>query len=327
MQRNGGSDEGGTGAAHRHLWEPPWGPSRAAGGLLGVIGGEADGWADTCTARRFPSVWRRAVSPCGPVADALLDVARAYTESDGSGVPVEIAARHEGVAAPAWLLAVAVVRPRRADQVADTLELATAAGVPRRCLGACVAYVELAAGLYSGLSGPEAVRSGNVDLSGVADPGRAGPPLCGESTADALTAGAWALFQDAPADRVVATVSRNSTPGVGAAVAGLLGLRDGCGALPRGWHAGVESDAVCSGLVPRLVRARCNGAATSRRLEAGAVPGTRNPAHVITRGTEAIDEDRFLTGPGVGQETSSSGHGGFGRWSAWQRQLEGAVRR
>jgi hypothetical protein len=106
---NGGSDDGRPGVAHRHPWEAPWGPNRAAGGLLGVIGGEADGWADPGTStRKWPLLRRRAVQPCGPVADALMDVARAYADRSGDGVPVDVAARHEGVAAPAWLLAVAV---------------------------------------------------------------------------------------------------------------------------------------------------------------------------------------------------------------------------
>lgn len=241
--------------------EPPWGPSRVAGGLLGVMGGEADGWGSAADA-----IDSLAPVSQGPVAGALVAIARDYIYRAGDGVPAEVARCHEGATAPGWLLTVAVVRPGQADLVADTLELATSAGVPRRSLGACVAYVELAAALFAAKPVERAVQAAaggmaSVDLLAVADPARAAPPLCGDSTADALSAGVWALLQDTGSAEVMAVVRRMSTPSVAAAVAGLIGLRDGCGALPYRWHQGEDCAAVCNGLAPGLVRSRRHGSA------------------------------------------------------------------
>lgn len=288
---NGGRVDG-DGRQDGPVCELPWGPSRVAGGLLGVIGGEADGWGSEVELVG-------AVGPAGPgapplqgsVSDALVAVAYDYVGRAGAGVPIEAARRHEGATAPGWLLAVAAVRPGRADLVADTLELATAAGVPRRSLGACVAYVELAAGLLAALSAETAVQAAaggmvSVDLLAVADPERATPPLCGESTADALSAGAWALLQDGGSAEAVAVVRRMSTPGVTAAVAGLLGLRDGCRALPSGWHRAMSRANACHALATGLVRSRCHGPVR------GPGPSCRESEHVPAR----RDHIRILAG-------------------------------
>jgi hypothetical protein len=270
-----------------------------------VIVGEADGWDRT-------GDLAAAVGDRCPVADALVDVTREYIRS-GEAVPVEAAQRHEGATAPGWLLAVAVVRPGRTDLVADTLELATAAGVPRRSLGACVAYIELAAGLFAGMPVESAVQAAtggvvSVDLAAVADPERAAPSLCGDTPADALTAGVWAVLQDAESADVMNVIRRLSTPGVAAAVAGLLGLRDGCGALPLSWHQGSERAAVCNSLAPSLIRSRCHGPA---RLNGG-----ETERDAVTR------DGRLLTSAGIaetglgGEPATSVESGGWGRHAA-----------
>ena len=228
------------------VWEPPGG--RAAGGLLGVAGGEA-----------FRGV--AVGSSEGPVTAALVDLCHGYVASRGRCVPVDVGERHEGVATPAWMLAVAVVRPTSRDLVSDTLELALAARVPRGALADCVAYVELAAALFAGRPVAEAV--GAMDGAGpaaaaaaTADVGGA-PLLTGEGPADAVGAGVWALCQPGGLAEVMPVLARVGTPGVAAAVGGLLGLRDGCGGMPAHWQRRARGAAACMALAPGLVRARC----------------------------------------------------------------------
>ncbi|HEY8543432.1 MAG TPA: hypothetical protein VIL36_00225 [Acidimicrobiales bacterium] len=291
-------------------WQPPVGPSRAAGGLLGVAGGESFtaratddpslvtaspgagpgtdvlGHLDTPDrpARPHPAGPRAtsgprpagagaavgaghgpgvgAPEPDGPVTRALVELAATYVRRRGHGVPVDVAERHEGVATPAWLLAVAVVRSNSRELIADTLELASAAGVPSRSLGDCVAYVELAAGLFAGRPAEAAIRAATRDgrrprPAPVASSPH--PPLCGEGTVDALTASLWALVQPGGITDVLPALAAITTPGVGAAVAGLLGLRDGCASMPATWQRRLRSAPDCLALAPGLVRARCRG--------------------------------------------------------------------
>lgn len=296
--------DGGEDNEHDRPWEPPAGLVRAAGGLLGVLGGESQGWAIQGCA---PQDAIHRDSPHGPVAEALVDLAHGYVDQVGDvprAVPLDVAERHPGTTAPAWLLSVAVVRPARCDLVADTLELATAAGVPRHSLPACVAYVELAASLFAGVPVESAIRSA-VGASGLDRDGRRDePPLCGESTVDALRAGVWALRQPGGLDDVLPTVGALSTPGVGAAVAGLLGLRDGCGALPPLWHRRSPRANECFALAPGLVRARGTGSSghagtPSRLSRTGDVP------------SEAVEsgrvEPRWADAGGTVMPTGSTG--------------------
>jgi hypothetical protein len=192
--------------------------------------------------------------PDGPVTAALVDLCHTYVARRGQGVPVDAALRHDGVAGPAWLLAVAVVRSDPREMVADTLELATAAGVPTSSLGDHVAYVELAAGLLAGDSSVAAIER---VTGGWLPTWRPRPPLCGETAADALAASMWALVHPGDIAEVMAGLAPLTTPGVGAAAAGLLGVRDGSDAMPVQWHRHLRAAAACLALAPGLVRARC----------------------------------------------------------------------
>jgi hypothetical protein len=150
--------------------------------------------------------------------------------------------------------------------VSDTLELALAARVPRGALADCVAYVELAAALFGGRPVAEAVgaigRGGlgpggaGTAASAAADVG-SGPRLTGEGPADAVGAGVWALRQPGGLAEVMPVLARVGTPGVAAAVGGLLGLRDGCAGMPAHWQRRARGAAACLALAPGLVRARC----------------------------------------------------------------------
>jgi hypothetical protein len=231
-------------------WEPPGGPTRAACGLLGVVGGES--WRDGALTGFEPD----GALADGPVTTALVDLCHSYVARRGHIVPVDVAERHDGVAGPAWLLAVALVRVKEADLIADTLELALAAGMTRSTLGDCVAYVRMASALFAGQPVETAIEA----ATGWSGPSAADSPhLCGESAADAVAAGVWALHCPGGMADVVPRLAAVAPPGVGAAAAGLVGLRDGDVAVPSRWYRRLRSSAVCLALAPGLVRARCHG--------------------------------------------------------------------
>jgi hypothetical protein len=238
--------------------------TKVVGGLLGVAGGETfggglGGRGGSGSDDVFvPAPWQRCSGRegdiGGPVTTALLDLCHGYVARRGYGLPSEVAERASGVAGPGWLLAVAMVRGGERQLVADTLELATIAGVSARSLGDYVAYVELAADLVAGRPPVRwAEAAHGAWLSGVG----AQPRLCGEAGIDALSAGVWALAQRDRITEVMATLAEVATPSVGAAALGLLGLRDGSEAVPVGWHRRLACTAACLALAPGLVRARC----------------------------------------------------------------------
>ena len=282
-------------------WQPPNGPSRAAGGLLAVAGGETFAEqafgdrtfiASLLTGRKPKGVtYLHPRGADGPVTRALVELADSYVLRRGHGVPVDVAVKHEGVPTPAWLLAVAVVRSNSRELIADTLELANAAGVPSRSLGDCVAYVELAAGLFAGRPASSAIdtatrggrrhctvaaaataSSSSSFSSSSALSAQPAPPLCGEGPVDALTAGIWALSQPGGIADVMPALAAVTTPGVGAAAAGLLGLRDGCASMPANWQRRLRSTPDCLALAPGLVRARCRGHQLHRHLDTPGSP-------------------------------------------------------
>ncbi|MGH9210918.1 MAG: hypothetical protein ACRD2C_09575 [Acidimicrobiales bacterium] len=188
--------------------------------MVGVERGEvwsADGHAAVAGAYR-------------PVAAALVDVAHGYVAVGGGTVPVEVAHRHSGVPGPGWLAVVALVRGDVRRLASDTLELATAAEVPTPMLGDCVDYVFLAACLLAGWPVEQAVET---VTSAPAVSGGPLPPLTGETMPDALAASVWALTQGRSGADVLDALGEVTTPGVTAAVGGVLGLRDGPAALAR----------------------------------------------------------------------------------------------
>lgn len=223
-------------------WLPPSGPARAAGGLLGVVGGEA--W-------RGP---RRRFELGGPVAAALVDVSRAYVSNPEVGAPVEVARQHEGVPGPGWLLPVAFVRSDAAAREREVSQLAETAGMGSYQVPACVAYVELAANLFA--TG-DAGQGPLTDADHAAELGS--PRLLGVGAVDGLAAGSWALGQRQNLGAVIPTLveSRQNlvAPWVAAAAVGLLGVRDGCEALPAQWHRRLprRQRHACSHLAEALV--------------------------------------------------------------------------
>jgi hypothetical protein len=212
-------------------FEPPRGRARAAGGLLGVIGGEA---------------WRGArggFESGGPVSAALLDLCDAYV-ADPTGPPVEVAKRHAGVPGLAWLLPVALVRRDSESRERDVKQLAGAAGVASYALRACVAYVELTALLFAATNLKDAIRVATVQPAS-SEPGPTTLQFIGVGPVDGLIASVWALERDGNLASVLPQLVDAGDPPaeswVTAAAGGPLGVRDGCAAIPALWHRELSS--------------------------------------------------------------------------------------
>jgi hypothetical protein len=236
------------------LTEPPRGAARVTGGLLGVAGGEA---------------WRGApggFESGGPVTAALLDLCHSYTADEDdldADSPLDVARRHQGVPATGWLLPVAIARTG-SDLTDDTLLLASAAGATPDVLGACLTYVLLASELLAAQPVHRAIELASCKPVGLAveeatraatgsQPTR--PRLCGIGPIDAVNAGIWALTQTGyRLASLAASLAHWCEPWVAAAAAGLLGLRDGCAAVPAQWYRLVDSAPACMDLAPELLR-------------------------------------------------------------------------
>ena len=215
---------------------------RATGGIMGAIAAEA----------RMGSP-RHTPPDARLVSAALVELAQAFVSRHGLGTPLDVAERLTGLGSPAWLLSVAIARPRSAAISADALRLAHAAGVPGHALPHCVGYVELGAALFGGRDTSDAIEgiTGQPVSGGV----HTALTLCGEPHLDALTTGMWALQQPGSLAEVVTTLASLAPPGVAAAAGGLLGLRDGAGAVPAAWQDALPA-AGCAALAGELVEVR-----------------------------------------------------------------------
>jgi hypothetical protein len=222
----------------------PGGHARVAGAFLAAAAAEARLATDTPAA----------ADGARPVTAAMMELAQAYVASHGQGAPLDVAARLGKLESPAWLLAVAVARPRSAMLDDDALRLANASGAPGHALPHCVGYVGLAAALLGGRPAAEAIESVTGQRPRTYHP--TALTLCGEPHLDALSTAIWALQQPAPLHQVVESLATLATPGVAAAAAGLLGLRDGVRAVPARWYAALPEAEACVDLAGELVRCR-----------------------------------------------------------------------
>jgi hypothetical protein len=223
------------------------GEARAAGGLLGVVGGEA--WRGS----------RSGFESGGPVSAALVDLARAYVSDPDGYAPTHIANQHEGVPGPGWLLPVAIIRSDPATREREVRELADAAGMGAYQIPACIAYIELAANLFvADQAEPAPVRA-------VEDGDHAlvrAPRLLGIGAADGLAAGSWALARQGDLAQVIPSLVRSGqnlvAPWVAAAAGGLVGVRDGRAAVPGPWHRRLprRQRQACAQLAQALVELR-----------------------------------------------------------------------
>jgi hypothetical protein len=238
---------------------------RALGGMLAVVAGEA--WCSVAVDDPTLTGARR------PAAARLLALARGYAEGADMSAFRRHATRYASVETPAWVLAVALARPNRRAVVADTLELALALGMlSREALGACVSYAELAWAAATDTALPPAPDPEVETEALVAEPDH--PFLL------ATRVGRRALEEGADLVAAVEALPFGTLPALRAAVAGLVGLRQGASALPDVWRRVLgevdrqgEDDALaCFALAPALVARRGHlGPLPSRRPGIGTV--------------------------------------------------------
>jgi hypothetical protein len=244
-------------------WEPPGGPGRTVGGLLGVIAGET--WRST------PSAGLAHVDP-GEIGRATLTLCNSYVANRGTKVPVAVVAEHRSSIPPAWLLPVAIVRQGAVHRCQETMELAVAGGAHRGQIIWCVQYVELASRLLAGWPAAEAIRATTTEA--VTTHPR--PEASSDPLLDALRVGVWMLQQTGPVTDLLERLSGRVPPSVRAAALGLWGLRSGPDALPGVWHRCLPHAEECRLLAPALLRARTTGhapAGLASPATAGVVEG------------------------------------------------------
>jgi hypothetical protein len=238
------------------------GEARAAGGLLGVVGGEA--WRGT----------RGGFESGGPVSAALVDLAWAYVSDPEGCAPTHVAKQHEGVPGPGWLLPVAIIRSNPATREREVRELADAAGMGAYQIPACIAYVELAANLFV------ADQPEPTPIRAVKEPDQTrvrAPRLLGIGAADGLAAGSWALARPGDLAQVIPSLVRSGhnlvAPWVAAAAGGLVGMRDGKDAVPGPWYRRLprRQRQACAQLAQTLVQCR-EPSPTAARVEPSVAP-------------------------------------------------------
>jgi hypothetical protein len=227
---------------------------------MGVAGGEA--WRGS----------RGGFDHGGPVAAAMIDLCQAYVAQPGGGPPLDVAERHEGVPGPGWLLPVGLMEPDAETRQHHTRALAAAAGMGSYTLPACVAYVDLAAHLFAAEDPGKAVRVATGQPALTHSPA---PRLLGVGAIDGLAAGVWALGRSgnlaAVLPQLVECGEEVVAPWVAAAAAGLLGVRDGCAAVPAQWHRRLRRRQrdVFARLAESLVVARQHDLIDTRRASVG----------------------------------------------------------
>jgi hypothetical protein len=187
----------------------------------------------------------------GPIATAMVDLARRLTRAITPRALGEVADLHDGAAGPAWLLPLALAHPEAIELPADALELASRTHVPNHEVNACTAYVHLAAQLVAEQPVPAAIAT----FPGLAVPAEQ-PLETGHPARDALALGIWAVAQSAAFGEQMGKLAATSSPSVTAAAGGLLGLRDGLDAIPDTWYRHLDLADACLALAPSLHQTR-----------------------------------------------------------------------
>jgi hypothetical protein len=208
-------------------------------------------------AETWPIGSPQAFGPGGPIATAMIDLARSLTGATTRDALDEVADRH-GIAGPAWLLPLALAHSEPRELTADAVELAARAQIPTDEIHVCAAYVELAAQIVAEQPVPAAI----AHVAGLVVPAEQ-PPETGRPAADGLTLGLWALTQPASFGELLGKLAATSSPPVVAAAAGLVGLRDGLDAIPAAWYPSSPTPAWPS-------RSPCNS--PGRRMRALTLP-------------------------------------------------------
>jgi hypothetical protein len=188
--------------------------------------------------------------PCaspGPIATAMVDLARRLTGAitpDGLG---EVADLDGGPAGPAWLLPLALAHPGAIGLPADALELARRAHVASEQVDSCATYVQLATQLLA----EQPVPAATATVPGLAVPAEQ-PLETGHPAPDGLALGRWALTRSAAFGEQMGKLAATSSPPVAAAAGGLLGLRDGLDAIPATWYRHLDLADACLALAQPL---------------------------------------------------------------------------
>jgi len=227
----------------------------------------AEGYSLDRVARGFLD-WYRG-RPCdigGTTAAALAELAGGRDPAM-SGHVVEGRSMSAGNGSLMRCLATGLVRTDPSQRRREAVAISAVTHSDRRCTQACVVYCDLVALLLEEATPAEAVAAvlasspmGDDVAHAVATAGE----LAGEDLDTSgyvlatLQVGVWALLQPRPAEDVlVEVVNLGGDADTTAAVAGgLLGVRDGAGAIPQRWVEILEYRDPLLSLVPQLLDVR-----------------------------------------------------------------------
>ncbi|HEY0636213.1 MAG TPA: ADP-ribosylglycohydrolase family protein [Pseudonocardiaceae bacterium] len=160
----------------------------------------------------------------------------------------------------------ALARADRDSRLREAAEISLITHDDERCVQACQVYVELVAALVDGadadgaLAAVDGIATNAEVFAALATDPRTDVRALRTSgyVVDSLAAAVWALRQERSFEElVVALVNRgDDADTTGAIAGGLLGARDGLGAVPARWLERLEYRAEFNGLAERLTALR-----------------------------------------------------------------------
>jgi ADP-ribosyl-[dinitrogen reductase] hydrolase len=164
-------------------------------------------------------------------------------------------------------MATGLVRAATSERRMEAVAISALTHADRRCTQACAVYCDLVSLLVEGAAPAEAVEAVLASSPMGDDVAEAVAAAAGLSAAEldpsgyvlaTLQVGVWALQQLRPLEDVLVDVVNlgGDADTTGAVAGGLLGVRDGAGAIPERWLDALEYRAPLQSLVPRLVALR-----------------------------------------------------------------------
>lgn len=160
-----------------------------------------------------------------------------------------------------------LVRTASSQRRTEAVAVSALTHADRRCTQACATYCDLVALLMDGAAPAEAVEAVLASSAMGDDVAEAVAAAGGLTAAElaptgyvlaTLQVGVWALLQPRPLAEVLVDVVNlgGDADTTGAVAGGLLGVRDGAGAIPARWLDVLEYRAPLLSLVPRLTALR-----------------------------------------------------------------------
>jgi ADP-ribosyl-[dinitrogen reductase] hydrolase len=227
----------------------------------------AEGYSLDGIGRHFLAWYRRGPRDIGATTRAALAELARGGDPALSGHRVAGRSMAAGNGSLMRCLATGLVRTDASQRRLEAVEVSAVTHADRRCTQACAAYCDLVAHLLDGASPAAAVDRVLATApmgDDVAAAMRAAASLraadldTGGYVVSTLQVGVWALLQARPLEDVLVDVVNlgGDADTTGAVAGGLLGVRDGAGAIPARWLDALEYGDELVSLARRLLDVR-----------------------------------------------------------------------